>query len=124
MSTMTQVEENLRSAEASRIEAFGEAEQALIADVRDKYRARTVIPCTRCNYCMPCPNGVNIPGNFEFFNYAHLFDDVAGARFKYQIFLTEEQRSGSCIDCGTCAELCPQKIAISEWMPKVIALLA
>jgi hypothetical protein len=124
MSTMTQVEENLRSADAARIGAFGEAEQALISGVKEKYRARTVIPCTRCNYCMPCPNGVNIPGNFEFFNYAHLFDDVAGARFKYQIFLTEEQRSGSCIDCGTCAELCPQKIAISEWMPKVIALLA
>jgi hypothetical protein len=124
MSTMTQVEENLRSADAARIGAFGEAEQALISGVKEKYRARTVIPCTRCNYCMPCPNGVNIPGNFEFFNYAHLFDDVAGARFKYQIFLTEEQRSGSCIDCGTCAELCPQKIAISEWMPKVTALLA
>jgi hypothetical protein len=124
MSTMTQVEENLRSADAARIGAFGEAEQALISGVKEKYRARTVIPCTRCNYCMPCPNGVNIPGNFEFFNYAHLFDDVAGARVKYQIFLTEEQRSGSCIDCGTCAELCPQKIAISEWMPKVTALLA
>jgi predicted aldo/keto reductase-like oxidoreductase len=66
---------------------------------------------------------LNIPANFEFFNYAHLFDDVAGARYKYQIFLTEEQRSGACIDCGTCEGLCPQKIPISDWMPKVSALL-
>ena len=73
---------------------------------------------------MPCPNGLNIPANFEFFNYAHLYDDVADARFKYQIFLTEAQRSSACIDCGTCEELCPQKIAISDWMPKVSALLA
>ncbi len=124
MSAMTQVEENLQFAEASHIHAFGEAEQALIARVRDQYRTRTVIPCTKCSYCMPCPNGVNIPGNFDFFNYAHLFDDVAGARFKYQVFLTEEQRSSSCIDCGICEDLCPQKIPISEWMPKVSALLA
>ena len=124
MSTMTQVEDNLRFAGTSRIQSFGEAEQALIAEAGDKYRARTVIPCSKCSYCMPCPNGVNIPGNFDLFNYAHLFDDVAVARFKYKVFLTEEQRSGSCIDCGTCEGLCPQKIEIGEWMPKVSALLA
>lgn len=123
MSTMEQVNENLRFAGASSVGAFGEAEHQLIARVSELYRARTVIPCTRCSYCMPCPNGVNIPGNFDFFNYAHLFDDTAGARFKYEVFLTEQQRSGSCIACGACEELCPQKIAISEWMPKVTALL-
>ncbi len=124
MSAMAQVEENLRSADHSRIGAFSEADQALIAEVREMYAARTAIPCSKCNYCMPCPNGVWIPANFEFFNYAHLYDDVAGARFKYQVFLEEEQRSGSCIACGICEDLCPQKIAISEWMPKVTALLA
>ena len=67
---------------------------------------------------------VYIPANFEFFNYARLFDDVAGARFKYQVFLTEEQRSGACIACGVCEDLCPQGIEIGEWMPKVTELLA
>jgi len=124
MSTMAQAEENLRFADRSRIGSFSPADQALIAEVREKYCARTVIPCSKCNYCMPCPNGVYIPANFEFFNYARLYDDVAGARFKYQVFLTEEQRSGSCIACGACEELCPQKIEIGEWMPKVTALLA
>ena len=124
MSAMTQVEENLRFVDRSRIGSFSPADQALIAEVREKYCARTVIPCGKCNYCMPCPNGVYIPANFEFFNYARLYDDLAGARFKYQVFLTEEQRSGSCIACGACEELCPQKIEIGEWMPKVTALLA
>jgi hypothetical protein len=123
MSDMSQVEENLHSADRSRIWSFSPAELALIAEVKEKYSARIAIPCSKCNYCMPCPNGLNIPANFEFFNYAHLFDDVAGARYKYQIFLTEEQRSGACIDCGTCEGLCPQKIPISDWMPKVSALL-
>jgi hypothetical protein len=124
MSAMEQVDENLKFADCSRVGSFGEAEQELIAQVREMYRARTVIPCTKCGYCMPCPNGVDIPGNFEFFNYAHLFDDVTGARFKYEVFLTKEQKSNSCIECGVCEELCPQKIEIREWMHKVSALLA
>ncbi len=124
MSAMEQVEENLQFANRSRVQSFGDAEQELIAQVREMYRARTAVPCTKCSYCMPCPNGVNIPTNFDFFNHAHLFDDVVGARFRYEVFLTPEQRSGSCIECGTCEDLCPQKIPISEWMPKVTALLA
>jgi predicted aldo/keto reductase-like oxidoreductase len=124
MSTMTQVEENLQSADRARSLCFTAAEQTLIAESKEKYAARIVIPCTKCSYCMPCPNGVNIPGNFDFFNYAHLFDDLQGARFKYGVFLTEGQRSGACIACGVCEEKCPQKIEISQWMPKVTALLA
>lgn len=124
MSATDQLEQNLRSAEASRPHSFTAADQAIIARVREQYNARTVIPCTRCGYCMPCPNGVNIPGNFEMFNYAQTYDDLGGARFRYQVFLTEAQRSGACIDCGICEDLCPQHIAIPEWMPKVSALLA
>jgi predicted aldo/keto reductase-like oxidoreductase len=124
MSSMAQVEENLRFADQSRAGIFTAADQALISDVREKYSARIAIPCSKCGYCMPCPNGVFIPANFEFFNYSHLFDDVSGARFKYQVFLNEEQRSTACIACGLCEEKCPQKIVISEEMAKVTALLA
>jgi predicted aldo/keto reductase-like oxidoreductase len=123
MSTMTQVEENLSFADRSAVGSFGPAEQALIAEVREKYSARNAIPCSKCNYCMPCPNGVWIPANFEFFNFAHLYDNVADARFRYQIFLNESQRANACIACGVCEELCPQGIAISEQMAKVAALL-
>ncbi|MGD0940262.1 MAG: aldo/keto reductase [Terracidiphilus sp.] len=124
MSTMAQVEENLRLADQSRIGAFTAGDHAQIADFKEKYSARVAIPCSKCSYCMPCPNGVYIPANFEFYNYAHLYDDVSGARFKYQVFLNEAQRSSSCIACGSCEELCPQKIAISDQMAKVTALLA
>jgi hypothetical protein len=123
MSTMVQVEEDLRFAGASRIGSFSPTEHALIAAVRERYSARTVIPCTRCGYCMPCPNGLDIPANFEFFNYAHTFDDLVSARFRYKVFLTDAQRSGSCIDCGSCEPLCPQKIDIPQWMGKVSVLL-
>jgi predicted aldo/keto reductase-like oxidoreductase len=123
MSTMEQVEENLLFAGRSCAGAFGPADHALIAEVKEKYSARIAIPCSKCSYCMPCPNGVYIPANFDFYNYAHLFDDVSGARFKYQVFLNEAQRSSNCIACGICEELCPQKIAISDQMAKVTTLL-
>lgn len=123
MTTMAQVEENLLSADRSRMEYLCSAEMALIAEVKEKYNTRIVIPCSKCNYCMPCPNGLNIPANFEFFNYAHLYDNVADARYRYEIFLKESERASACIACRVCEELCPQKIAISDWMPKVDALL-
>jgi len=124
MSTMRQVEENLKAADYARARGFGVAEHDLIARVREQYSARTEIPCTKCGYCMPCPNGVHIPGNFEIYNYAHLFDDLDTARFKYQVFLSEGERASVCIDCDICESECPQKIPISDWMPKVAALLA
>jgi hypothetical protein len=124
MSTPTQVEENLRSASASAIGSFSSEEQALIARAREMYLVRTVIPCTKCGYCMPCPAGVNIPGAFELYNYAHLFENIGDAKFRYQIFLPEVQKASNCVACGACEEVCPQSIAISEWMPKVTELLA
>lgn len=124
MSTMAQVEENLRYADASRIGFFSPAEQDLIAQVREMYSERIVIPCTGCGYCMPCPVGLDIPLNFELFNYAHAFDDEPSARFRYKAFLTEAQRSTACIQCGICEDLCPQRIAIPGFMPKVSALLS
>ena len=123
MSTMPQVEENLRLASASSIGAFTPADQALLAAAREKYLARNVIPCTRCGYCMPCPNGVDIPLNFDMFNYAHAFDDAASSRFRYQAFTPQPQRASSCVNCGTCEPLCPQHIPIAEWMPRISALL-
>jgi hypothetical protein len=123
MSSMEEVVANVASAGRSQPRSFTPPEFQLIDRVRQEYLQRIAIACTRCGYCMPCPNGVNIPLNFEFFNYAHLYDDLSTARFKYQIFLTPEERAAACIACRNCEELCPQKLPVSEWMPKVATLL-
>jgi len=96
---------------------------ALIDRLREAYRQRAPIPCTNCGYCMPCPTGLNIPRNFELFNDVHLHQNAATPRFLYKVFVPESERASACAACRECEDLCPQKIPISEWMPRVDALL-
>ena len=123
MSTMQQVEENVASAKVSNIDALTEEELALIARVREKYQELSPIPCTKCDYCMPCPNGVNIPRNFEIYNQGVIYDKADYARDEYDPWLSEDQRASNCLQCGECEEKCPQDILISELMPRVHAVL-
>ena len=124
MSSFKQVEENLESAGRSGINNLSPAVKVTISNVRKKYRSRIAVPCTNCKYCMPCPHGVDIPGNFEVFNLAHLYDDLSDARNRYKIYLSDSERSDRCIACRECEEKCPQKITVSEWMPKISELLS
>ncbi len=123
MSNMQHVEENVASASLSAIGALTKEELDIIDQVRAKYTALSPIPCTQCKYCMPCPNGVNIPRNFEIYNESVMYDKLNHARMAYNIWFAEEERASECIQCRECEEKCPQSILISEWMPRVHELL-
>lgn len=123
MSTMTQLEQNLKLAARARMHCFGTKEQILLGEVRSAYKVRTAIPCSGCGYCMPCPQGIDVPKNLELYNYARVYDDAATARFRYGFLLKPGERASACVQCGLCAERCPQRIAISDWMEKVRLLL-
>ena len=123
MSTMGQVEGNINSANISGINTLAKEDLQFVENVRIKYKERTAVPCTGCNYCMPCPNNVDIPKNFKIYNDGFMHDDVKTARGVYLRFLDEANRASSCISCKVCEEKCPQKISISECMPKVHEVL-
>lgn len=123
MSTMHQVEENVVSAAASEINTLTEADLKIIDQVREKYRDLSPIPCTECEYCMPCPSSVNIPHNFKIYNQGLMYDKVETSRKEYNQFLSEEARASACIQCQECEEKCPQSIPISQWMPVVHEVL-
>ena len=123
MTSMQQVKKNLKSAEKSHANSLSREELNLIAKIQDKYKALTPIPCTKCGYCMPCPNGVNIPQNFGLYNDGSIHVDLGTPRFMYTRFMPENERASSCTQCRVCEEKCPQQIFISEFMPKVHAVL-
>ena len=123
MSTMAHVEENVRSAGRSGPDMLSQEELELIGRVRDTYRDLCPVPCTKCEYCLPCPSGVNIPRIFEIFNEAMMYNEMRSARRMYN-WLKEEERADQCEECGQCMELCPQNIPISDWLKKADELLA
>jgi len=123
MNTINQVRANLRSAGRSGVGSLGADRLEFIGRIEKRYRDMRPIPCTKCGYCMPCPNGVNIPANFEEFSDGFIHDDIEGARATYTRFFSRKMRASACKHCRKCEKKCPQKIPISEWMTKVDEVL-
>jgi predicted aldo/keto reductase-like oxidoreductase len=117
MSTMEQVEQNLESADRSGVGTMSEEELSLVAQAREEYLALMAVPCTRCGYCQPCPQGVAIPDVLGLYNESRMFG-LEHARGGYN-WIDEKSRGDACIECGECLEKCPQHIEISEWMKTV-----
>jgi uncharacterized protein len=116
MSNMQQVVENLATAEKSGPGTLTADELALFDRVRDAYKSLSPVPCTKCRYCSPCPNGVDIPGIFELYNEMTIYDAPQMGQFRYQgpFGLKPEQRADKCVECGECVKICPQQINIPE----------
>ena len=120
MSTLEQVKQNVESAGRSGTDCLGEQERGLLERVRAKYEELSPIPCTKCGYCMPCPNGVNIPQNFELFNSAALFQGNSQVLCRnLYLSLSESERAQACLQCGTCEERCPQQLEIGRLLQDV-----
>jgi len=119
MNAMQQVKENLGAAEEGLPESLSKEDLELFFKVRSFYRKRMKIDCSRCGYCMPCPNGVDIPECFNQYNNAFVFDAADGAKRVYTMFLSKEGYASSCKECGACVKVCPQHIAVPDKLKEV-----
>ena len=121
---MQHVEENVASASASAVNTLTADELALIDQVRETYQRLRPIPCTQCRYCMPCPNGVDIPRNFRLYNDGVIYESPGRSRRIYG-WLSGDDAAGAdaCMRCRECEAECPQSIPISQWMPVVHEVL-
>jgi hypothetical protein len=119
MSNMEQVKEDIIFADRSGIGSLKPEDLKTIELIRKEYDKRSIIPCTKCGYCMPCPNNVDIPKNFTLYNDGIIYNDLKSASIKYNNFFDKAKRADACIQCRECEEKCPQKIPISEWMTTI-----
>ena len=113
--SVEQVAENIRIFENARTGCMSEADQELIAMIRAEYEAQSVINCTACEYCMPCPVGVAIPSIFRLYNNFKCFHDTYGDKLIYSdSYVSQKRGADLCVACGSCETVCPQHLPIIE----------
>ena len=117
MNALEQVEENV--ATASRTEPLTPAEQIQVLESVEENKKLADLYCTGCGYCMPCPNGVDIPTNFLYMNYYRVYGLKDYARQQYANLKEKSLEdmdvsswADTCIECGECEPECPQEIPI------------
>jgi predicted aldo/keto reductase-like oxidoreductase len=122
MNKQKHVEENLRIAGEAEPDSLTQDELQLVERVAKQYRELMKVDCTGCRYCMPCPEGVNIPQCFEIYNNKHVFGDrLANMTYIIHLVGTLHGRhyASLCTECGKCAKKCPQHLPIPEMLKDV-----
>jgi predicted aldo/keto reductase-like oxidoreductase len=122
MTTMEQVDENIRIAQQTHADSLTTNELEAIEKARSVYEQKIEVDCTACGYCMPCPHGVNIPESFRFYNQAMMFDNIKRYGREYRNFY-KDNLANLCIECGECEPQCPQHIPIIEKLKDVSSTL-
>ncbi|WP_319580504.1 aldo/keto reductase [uncultured Methanospirillum sp.] len=125
MSSMEQVKENITSAEQGLPDSLSPGELEVVEKMRATFASRIKIPCTGCRYCMPCPNGVDIPECFNYYNQAYTYEAEEKAKKVYLWALNGTFSGGipgyasCCIQCGECEDKCPQGLTIRDYLQEV-----
>lgn len=134
MSIMQHVQENVCT--MSNVKPLTAAETAGLMQAAQYIRSAPTVGCTACRYCMPCPFGVDIPGNFKIYNdlvnnkQIPYLEDKGSADFEVRkkAFLdafakmNPETTFEHCRHCGKCVRKCPQHIRIPDQFKRIKAL--
>ncbi len=121
MSQLDQMKENLDLAENVSEAPWSEDDEDAVRKAKRIINDLQRVNCTTCGYCMPCPEGVNIPFNLGLSNDHHIFHDQ-NAGFRYRMVLGESERASNCTQCGQCLDKCPQQIPIPDELEHVVDL--
>ncbi len=95
--------------------SLSEKELEVIEQAKAAYKGRIKVGCTECGYCRPCPEGVDIPSCFTYYNNYSMFGREEG----YDMWLGRKEKASSCKQCGICEDKCPQGLPIREHLKQV-----
>jgi predicted aldo/keto reductase-like oxidoreductase len=137
MTFMEHLKDNLLS--YCPLEPLTEEEQRFLdTEIAQQMMEMGTIPCNNCQYCMPCPYGIDIPGIFVHYNKwlveKTLPKDKGDENYRknrrnYLISLDraipKDRQPDHCIMCNHCIEVktCPQKIRIPQELKKIADLM-
>ncbi len=124
MQTMEMVEQNARIASDDAVLTEDEWKQLGVAF--ESLKKFGELYCTGCNYCQPCPAGINIPRIFNAYTYHNVYELSAHAKREWDGYVKDAKGKtfGDCLDCGLCETKCPQKIQIRKELEKVESILS
>jgi predicted aldo/keto reductase-like oxidoreductase len=111
MSTLEQVRENAELAAQSGVEQFAADDHRTVERARKRFEELMAVDCTGCDYCTPCPTGVEIPRNFDLYNRLEMGADPEAVLDEYD-GMDEQARADACVACGECEPACPQNLEI------------
>ena len=116
MNSEAMVNENIRIASEAEPGHLTQGDMDIVEQIKQIIREREKVGCTGCRYCMPCPKGVDIPGNFYYYNLMYM-EEKSSARFGFAQNMGLRKEPGfasQCVGCGQCEKHCPQHINIRE----------
>ena len=116
MNSEEMIAENTRIASEAEAGRFSEADFAAVEKIKAILREKEKVGCTGCRYCQPCPKGVDIPGNFYYYNLMYMEKKTA-SRMEFARVMGLRKEAGfasQCIGCGKCEQHCPQHLNIRE----------
>lgn len=116
MNSVEMIQDNIDTAENTRIGELTEADEAMLQQVVKAINAKMKVGCTGCGYCMPCPKGVDIPGTFSAYNRRYGEGWMAAMQDYFMCTAMRKEASGAsnCVECGKCEQHCPQNIQIRQ----------
>ncbi len=117
MSTLAQVEDNLKTFRD--FKPLDKKELEMVQEIGDSIKNRAGNGCTNCKYCMPCPFGVDIPGNFSLWNKYRMFENYESVKKSWENEASQKERPLACTECLRCVPLCPQHIDIPNDLKRV-----
>ena len=126
MNTFQQLNDNLKIADKTTPLSMTFDEMETVELAKRVMRDSLKINCSTCGYCMPCPQGVNIPECLKIYNEKYLFNHKGLMNQSFMDYyqyvggiMGNRGNAGLCNGCGKCLRKCPQKLNIIEELKKV-----
>lgn len=130
MTYMDHLQDNIKT--YSPLVTLTDEEKAFLEEIARLRSEYPEIPCTQCQYCMPCPYGLDIPTIFSHYNKCVneglINDDKEDSEYRkdrrayligYDRVLPKLRQADRCISCGICVAKCPQHISIPGEIRKI-----